>query len=170
MRLYASKIPAIVDGLVRTLVHSGDLEVGNLDEFKADIESILKEYLRSSRELTERAKDQLESRGLNYSELHKVKRQLAEDQLFGIGDDAVKWITNQLLELFMQSSFVEEIYAEDAVLRRKIQEILRRNMLIDEDLDREVRSHLKHLSEGTSSFEVEYQRQLDLVKRKHGLT
>jgi hypothetical protein len=170
MRLYASKIPAIVDGIVRALVHSGDLEVGNLDEFKADVESILKEYLRSTRELTERAKDQLESRGLNYSELHKVKRQLAEDQSLGIGDDAVKWITNQLLELFMQSSFVEEIYAEDPVLRRKIQEVLRHNMLVDEDLDREVRSHLKHLSEGTTSFEIEYQRQLDLVKRKHGLT
>ena len=169
MRLYASKIPAIVDAIVRALVQSGDLEVGNLNEFQADVESILKEHLRMSRDITERAKDTLESRGLAYSELHKVRKQLADDQGFGMGDDALKWISTQLLEMFMRSAFVEEIYAEDPVLRRKIQEVLRRHMQVDEDLDREVRSHLKHLNEGSSTFEVEYQRQLELVKRKHGL-
>jgi hypothetical protein len=70
----------------------------------------------------------------------------------------------------MRSSFVEEVYAEDAVLRRTVKDVLRRNMQADEDLDREVRRHLKHLEEGTSSFEIEYQKQLELVKRKHGLT
>ena len=169
MRLYASKIPTIVDGLVKALVHSGDIEVAHHNEFKADVDSILREYLRMSRELTERAKDQLESRGLDYSQLHRIRRQIAESMDFGTGEEGIKWIANQLIELFMQSQWVDEIYSEDALMRRKIQEVLHRNMQADEDLDREVRSHLKHLAEGTESFEIEYEKKLEAVRRKHGL-
>ncbi|HWB73848.1 MAG TPA: DUF507 family protein, partial [Nannocystaceae bacterium] len=99
-----------------------------------------------------------------------TKRQLAEREEFAIGDESVNWIANQLVEMFMQSSFVEEVYAPDDDLRRKLKDILRRNMQADDDLDREVRRHLKHLEEGTSTFEIEYQKQLEAVKRKHGLS
>ena len=170
MRLFASKIPHITEALTRTLVDAGDLETSNREEFKRDVESILKEYLRKDRELTEQAKDILEQRGLPYSELYKHKRQLAEREEFAIGDESINWMATQLIEMFMRSAFVEEVYAEDAVLRRTVKDVLRRNMQADEDLDREVRRHLKHLEEGTSSFEIEYQKQLELVKRKHGLT
>ncbi|MBK8236371.1 MAG: DUF507 family protein [Nannocystaceae bacterium] len=170
MRLFASKIPHITEVVTRTLVEAGDLEISNREEFKRDIESILKEYLRKDRVLTESAKDLLEARGLPYSELYKTKRQLAEREDFAIGDDSVNWIANQLVEMFMQSQFVDEVFAEDGALRRTLKDILRRNMQADDDLDREVRRHLKHLEEGTSSFEIEYQKQLELVKRKHGLS
>ena len=169
MRLFASKIPHITDVVTRTLVEAGDLEISNREEFKRDIESILKEYLRKDRVLTESAKDLLEARGLPYSELYKTKRQLAEREDFAIGDDSVNWIANQLVEMFMQSQFVDEVFAEDGALRRTLKDILRRNMQADDDLDREVRRHLKHLNEGTSSFEIEYQKQLEAIKRKHGL-
>lgn len=169
MRLYASKIPAIVDSVFRALLDSGDLETSNREEFGNDVESVLKEYLRTNRDITERAKDILEARGLPYSDLHRIRRQQAEALDFGIGDDAVTWIANQLIELFMRSNWVDEIYVEDATLRRKIRDLLRRHMQHDEDLDREVRKHLKHLQQGTDSFEIEYQKQLDFVKRKHGL-
>ena len=94
---------------------------------------------------------------------------MAEEQDFGIGEESLNWIANKLIELFMQSSFVTEIYAEDAAIRKKLKEILRRHMQADEDLDREVRRHIKHLTENTSTFEIEYQKQLELIKRKHGL-
>lgn len=169
MRLFPAKIPPVVDALIRNLVDSGDLEVSDRNEFKSDVESILREYLRKERELTEGAKDLLEARGLNYSELHRVRRSLAEEQDFGLGEDAPNWIATQLLQLFMASQFVEEIYADDQVLRDKIRKLLTRSMQADDDLDREVRRHLKHLAEGTESFEIEYQKQLDRVKRRHGL-
>ncbi len=170
MRLFASKIPHITETLTRSLVEARDLEINNRDEFKRDIDSILREYLRKDRELTEAAKDQLEARGLPYSDLYKTKRALAEREEFAIGDESVNWIANQLIEMFMRSTFVEEVFAEDAMLRKTLKEVLRRNMQADEDLDREVRRHLKHLEEGTSSFEVEYQKQLEAIKRKHGLS
>ncbi|PCC67636.1 Protein of unknown function [Nannocystis exedens] len=169
MRLYSSKISTIVEAVNKTLVDAGDLEVSDREEFKRDVESILKEYRRKDRELTDRAKDELERKKLAYSELFKVKRSMADEQDFGIGEEALNWIANQLLELFMQSKFVSEIYADDSVIRKKLKEILRRHMQADEDLDREVRRHLKHLTENTSTFEIEYQKQLELIKRKHGL-
>ena len=170
MRLYASKIPAIVESVFLQLVDSGDLETTNREEFKNDVESILREYLRTNRDITERSKDILEQRGLPYSDLHRIRRQQAEALDFGIGDESITWIATQMLELFMRSQFVDEIYVEDMTLRRKIKDILRRHMQHDEDLDREVRKHLKHLQDGTSGFEIEYQKQLDMVKRKHGLS
>ena len=41
------------------------------------------------------------------------------------------------------------------------------HMQADAALAREVRRHLKHLSEGTSSFEIEYQKQLEALKEKN---
>ena len=55
MRLYPAKITTIVEAVNKTLVDSGDLEVSDRDEFKRDVESILKEYLRKDREVTNRA-------------------------------------------------------------------------------------------------------------------
>ena len=37
------------------------------------------------------------------------------------------------------------------------------------DLDREVRSKIKNLSEGTATFEIEYQRVMEQMKAKKGL-
>ena len=48
-----------------------------------------------------------------------AKRQLAEREDFAIGDESVNWIANQLLEMFMRSAFVEEIFADDATLRER---------------------------------------------------
>lgn len=170
MRLYASKISHITDAVSRALVEPGHIETNDREEFKRDVESILREYLRKDRELTEAAKDILERRGLPYSDLFRTKRQLAEREDFGIGDESVNWIANQLLELFMRSQFVEEIFADDAQMRRMLKDVLRRHMQADDDLDREVRRHIRHLSEGTQSFEIEYQKQLEAVKDKYGLS
>jgi len=169
MRLYAGKIPHIMDAVSKALVDPGHIETSNREEFKRDIESVLREYMRKDRELTESAKDLLEQRGLPYSDLYRTKRQLAERQDFAIGDESINWIATQMIEVFMRSQWVEEVYAEDALLRRTLKEVLRRNMQADDDLDREVRRHLKHLNEGTDAFEIEYQKQLDAVRRKHGL-
>ncbi|MGB1275328.1 MAG: DUF507 family protein [Nannocystaceae bacterium] len=170
MRLYVSKISTIVEAIVRSLVDSGDLEVSDRAEFKVDVESILKEFRRKDREITEQAKDILEHRGLPYSDLFRIKRKLAESHDFGLGEESVTWIANQLVELFMQSQWVEEIYLDDSAIRRTLKELLRRHMQADSDLDREVERHLKHLEKGTASFEIEYQKQLDRIRRKHGLS
>lgn len=169
MKLYAGKIDSIATEIVARLTQDGDIEVTDRAEAELDVASVLKEYLRVDRELTERAKDILEIRGLGYSHFSRTKRGLAEKKNFGLGEDSLTWILNQLLETFMQSRHVEEIYAEDAILRRKIREILQKHMAVDEELDREVRQKIKNLEEGTQTWEIEYGRVLEQMKSKYGL-
>jgi hypothetical protein len=43
-------------------------------------------------------------------------------------------------------------------------------MDVENDLDREVRSKIKNLQEGTSDFEIEYARVMDQIKQKRKLS
>jgi len=169
MRLYPAKIEPIAVEVIDKLTQDGDLEVADPHEARLDVAAVLKEYLRVDKELTERAKDILEIRGLPHSHLMRTKRQLAEQKDFGLGEDGVVWITNQLVEAFMQSKNIDEVFADDAVLRRKLKEILVRHMQVEEELDQEVRQRLKNLQEGTSAWEVEYARVMDQIRAKHGI-
>ncbi|MCG8424297.1 MAG: DUF507 family protein [Proteobacteria bacterium] len=169
MKLYPGKIDTIAADIIGKLVDDGDMEVSDRQEAELDVASVLKEYLRVDRELTERAKDILEIRGLSYSAFGRTKRALAEKQEFGLGEDGMSWICTQLLETFMQSRHVEELYAEDVVLRRKMKDILRRHMSVDAELDQQVRERIKNLTEGTQSWDIEYNRVMNQMRQKYGL-
>ncbi len=169
MRLYAGKIDTIAAEVINRLTTDGDLEVSDGREAQLDVASVLKEYIRVDKELTERAKDILQIRGLPHSHLARTKRQLAEQKDFGLEEEAVSWITTQMLETFMQSRNVEEVFGEDVVLRKKIKEIVTKHMAVEDELDQEVRQRLKNLQEGTGAWEVEYARVMDQVKQKHGI-
>ena len=169
MRLYAGKIDTIAAEVINRLTTDGDLEVSDGREAQLDVASVLKEYIRVDKELTERAKDILQIRGLPHSHLARTKRQLAEQKDFGLEEEAVSWITTQMLETFMQSRNVEEVFGEDVVLRKKIKEIVTKHMAVEEELDSEVRQRLKNLQEGTGAWDIEYARVMDQIKQKHGI-
>lgn len=169
MKLYAGKIETIAAEVLRVLVQDGDIEVSNGPEAEQDIQSVLKEYVRVDRELTERAKDIMEIRGLPYSAFGRTKRTLADQRDFGLGDEGISWICTQMIETFMHSNHLEEVYADDATLRRKMKDILRKHMAVDEELDQEVRQRIKNLEEGTSAWDIEYKRVMDQMKQKHGI-
>jgi hypothetical protein len=169
MRLYSGKVDSIAAEIIARLTQDGDIEVSDPAEAQLDAASVLKEYIRVDKELTERAKDILEIRGLPYSHLGRTKRQLADQKEFGLGEEGITWITNQLLEAFMSSRHVEEVFSDDVVMRRKIKEICKKHMTVDEAIDQEVRDRIKNLEEGTSAWEVEYAKVLDQIKQKHGV-
>jgi len=169
MKLYSGKIDMIAADLIRSLSQAGDIEAGNAGEAELDVAAVLKEYVRVDRELTERAKDIMEIRGLPYSAFGRTKRALAEERDFGLGEEGMSWIATQLIESFMQSVHIDEIFADDATLRRKIKDILKRHMTLDEELDQEVRQRIKNLEEGTSAWDIEYKRVMDQMKTKHGI-
>jgi hypothetical protein len=162
-------VDLVAADLVRQLAQDGDIELSNGPEAEVDVQSVLKEYLRVDRELTERAKDIMEIRGLSYSAFTRTKRALAEERDFGLGEEAINWICTQLIETFMHSQHIEEIFADDVTLRRKMKDILRRHMMIDEELDNEVRERIKNLEEGTNAWDIEYKRVMDQMKVKHGI-
>lgn len=169
MRLYPAKVDSIADEIITTLTQTGDIEVSDNNEAKLDAAAVLKEYIRVDKELTERAKDILEIRGLPYSHLGRTKRQLADQKDFGLGEEGLSWIANQMLEAFMSSRHIEEVFAEDAILRRKIKDICKKHMQVDEAIDQEVRDRIKNLEEGTQAWDVEYGKVLEQIKQKHGL-
>jgi hypothetical protein len=169
MKLYAGKIPVIGAELVRALIEDGDIAVIDKGEAELDVQAVLKEYLRLDKEITEKAKDLLQKRNLPYEQFGKVKRAIAGEKGFGLGDDGLDWMTTQMIESFMQSPHIEEVFAEDGVLRRKMTDVLKKHMMVEEELDAEVRKRIRNLEEGTSTWEVEYQKALEQLKRNRGL-
>jgi hypothetical protein len=169
MRLYTGKVPVIATELVRGLLDAGDIEVEAPAEVELDIAAVLKEYLRVDRELTDKAKDVMEQRRLPYGQFGKIKRALADEKEFGLGEEALTWICNQLLEMFMHSQNVDEVYADDATLRRHMKDVLKKHMSVDEELDAEVRQRIKNLEEGTATWDLEYAKVMEQIKQKHGI-
>ena len=78
MRLFPGKVSIVATEICDQLSRDKDIETSAPDEVCLDIEAVLKEYLRLDRELTDRAKDQLESRKLSYSQFGRMKKQVWE--------------------------------------------------------------------------------------------
>ena len=170
MRLYSGKVPIIAREIVRQLTSLGHIEVNNREEAELDIQSVLKEYIRRDREVTEETKDTLERRRLPHGQFGKVRRLVAEQKGHEIGEDGILWMCNQILETFMQSQHVEEIFAKDSEMRRKMAAIVGRHMRVDEELDGAVRDRLKNLQEGSEQWDVEYKKVMEQLKRRQGLS
>ena len=69
----------------------------------------------------------------------------------------------------MSSRHIDDVFADDAILRRKIKDICKKHMAVDEEMEREVRGQLKHVEEGTRTWEVEYTRIMEDIRRRKGL-
>jgi hypothetical protein len=74
-----------------------------------------------------------------------------------------------MLEAFMSSRHIDEVFAEDTILRRKIKDICKKHMMVDEAIDQEVRDRIKNIEEGSQAWDVEYAKVLEQVKGKHGI-
>lgn len=172
MRLYGSRIPLVIKDVVEALVTGEHIEVlpENVKEVELDVESVLKEYLRAERQVTEEAKDLATSRGLDYSAHQKIKRQLAERKKFGLYEESVGYIAQQLIETLLHTSWVEEIFSEDHEIRRAVTPVLRKHMAADDSLDQEVRKRIKNLQEGTADWDIRYEQMLARLKENQNLT
>jgi hypothetical protein len=169
MRLYSGKIPTIASEVVRALLAANDIESESPKEVESDVASVLKQYLADEREVNDRAKDVLERTGKPQSEYQRVRALVADEKGIKVGDETLDYLLDQVVEMLMHSSNVEEIYVEDVELRRRMAPVFKKHMAVDAALDAEVRAQLRHVREGTREWEVEYARVLEQVKRKKGL-
>jgi hypothetical protein len=170
MRLFSSHVTAIATECVRALIASKDIEAEAPKEVEADVESVLKNYLSMEKEVNERAKELLERTNRGTSDYSRVREQIAETKGIKVGDEALDYLLDQVVEIFNHSHNVDEIFVEDVVLRRKMAPIFKKHMAADAGLDAEVRMQLRHVEEGTTKWEIEYARVLEATKRKKGLT
>jgi uncharacterized protein len=172
MRLYSSKIAVIAKEMVVNLVRDHDIEVADKtgqDELELDLQAVLKEYLRIEKELIDQAKDYLQQHGLPYSDFGKAMKTVSEGRDIGRGEDAIGYITAQAIGCMMCSGHVEEIFADDATLNRKMRAVLRKHMSEGQDVEREVRARMRNIEEGSREWDVEFQRLRDEISRKKGL-
>jgi hypothetical protein len=169
MRLYSGKIPSISAEIVRALLTSNDIEAESPKQVEADVAAVLTQYLADEREVNDRAKDLLERTGKPNTEYSRLRQLVAEEKGIKVGDDALDYLLDQVVEMLMHSSHVDEVYVEDVELRRKMAPIFKKHMAIDSAIDTEVRAQIRHVREGTREWEIEYGRTLEQVKRKKGL-
>jgi hypothetical protein len=169
MRLYKGKIATIVEEILGTLTKEGDIEVDNPAEARLDLEAVLKEYLRLEKSIVEEAKNRMELQGLGYSHLSQVRNQVAKERGYPTAEETLPYLLEQLLNILFYSNNVGEIFSGDADLRKKIAQILRKQMEVDTELDREVRSKIRNLQEGTTTFDVEYAKVMKQIKQRKGL-
>jgi hypothetical protein len=169
MRLHSARVGHIAADMIKALTANGAIECKAPAEVQRDLESVLHEYIRAEAEISERARDLVARRNLPHSEFGKLKRLLAEEQQVKLGEEAVDYILDQLVEILMHSNNVDEVYVEDVELRRLMREPLRRAAAAEEELEQQVRGRLKHVQEGTSLWEVEYRRMREDIKRRKGL-
>jgi hypothetical protein len=169
MRLYRGSVTKLSDEIVKALLAAGDIEASAPREVVADVEAVFNNYLDVEREVSERAKDALQSRNLPQTDLPRVKKAIAEQKGIKTGEDTLDFLLDQLIQILMHSANVDEVFREDHELRRTMRPALRKHLEIEQAVEQEVRSKLKHVQEGSRTWEVEYRRVLEEVQRRKGL-
>ncbi|MBM4279329.1 MAG: DUF507 family protein [Deltaproteobacteria bacterium] len=171
MRLYRKIIPKIAREIVRTLHSKSEVEVedGRMDEAELDLAAVMVEYMNEEEKLVNETKETMARRGFSQDRFAQVKKSLAEARGFKQGDDGVDYVLSQMLEALFNSKNIAEVYADDKTLRLFFKQVFEKYTGVDEELDREARSRLKNLREGTSEWEIEYPRVVAALKRQKGL-
>lgn len=166
MKIYRKVIPKIAKDTVRSLLASRAIEVedGKRDEAELDVAGVLVDYLNELDKVSADAHDALARHSLPAASLGKVKRSLAQSRKVVMGEGALDYVIDRIIEALFNSRNIEEIFGEDVDLRRQVTESLRKYLGVDEELDREVRGRLKNLREGTTEWEVEYGRLIDQMR------
>lgn len=168
LRLYYGQVPVVAQDIVKTLIKEGDLEVTpeNEPEVQIDAQSVLREYIRLDRELNDETRDIISKEGGSFG---RVKSRLCRRKGVDLHEDPVGYIIQQLTDIFLHSHFVDEIFATDRDLRKRMKPILEKHMSVQEELDEEVRDKIKNLEEGSQAWEIEYQKAMEKLKRTKNL-
>jgi hypothetical protein len=166
MWLTRAKLPALTSAMVKALVDGGLVETEAPDGVQADLIAVIEQYLRDEQDISTRARDLAAARGAPPTEAARIRKELARQQGVGVGDDAVDYVLAQCLEMLMHSSSVEEIFGQDHELKLAMRTPLRNEQAAAEQMEDVVRKRLKHVQEGSSQWEIEYQRVREEVMRR----
>lgn len=169
MLLPPNKVTDVAREMLQLLQAEGLIETDMPREVQLDLEAVLNTYIRTEQDLITRARQTLESRGLPNRDFGRVLRTMADQKGLKVGEEAIDYVLEQLVEMLLSSSNVEEIYAEDHELRRQLRIPLRKVGNVEEKMDQAVRAQIKNVEEGTPVWEIEYQRMMEEIRRRRGL-
>src|SRR3954470_15916308 len=147
MRLYPKVIPIISREAIQQLMQDGDIEVETMRiaDAEMDLSAIMREYLANEERVNQATREALERRGYDGSKFNQVKREMADVRGFKMGDEGIEYVINQMIEFLLISRNVEEVFSPDNTLRQKIHVVMKKHLDVDDEIDREARSRLKHL-------------------------
>ncbi len=171
MRLYRTRIPEIAHGVIDTLCNENDIEVEleNRTEAEQDLVAIMETFLRRDMELREAVKDRMARLNTPYDQYGKMRSTIADEWGHPTGDRVEKFLARQIIENFMISRFIDEVYTEDRLLFRKTLGIIRSFDVDERALREEAQAKVLNIREGTVEYEIALQEALREVKRRHGL-
>ena len=145
-----------------------DVAMENRSEAKQDIISIMEEYLRRDNDLRSRVREGMSDRAIGFENYGKERSRLAEEWKHPVGEEVGKFLARQIVENFMISRFVAEVYLDDGPIWRRVVDILRSFDVNEDDL-REGEVLIKNLRDGTVDYEIAFEKALRDVKKKKGL-
>lgn len=171
MKLYRSKVPEVARAIVEQLLRDEDIAVepASRAEAETDIVAICEEYLKRDNDLRERVRSTMASESIGYDEYGRTRSRVAEEWNHPLGEDVEKFLARQVVENFMISRWVAEVFTEDGVLWRKVLGILRSFDVDERALRQEAQDMIKNATEGTVEYEMALQRAMRDVRRRHGL-
>jgi uncharacterized protein len=166
MWLTRAKLPGLASSIVKVLVDESLIETESPQGVHADLLAVLEQYVRDESGISTKARDLAAARGAAPTEVNRIRKELARQQGVGIGDDTMDYLLAQFVEMLMHSGNVDEIFAQDHELKLAMRTPLRKEQAAAEQMEDVVRKRLKHVEEGSSQWEIEYQRMREEVMRR----
>jgi hypothetical protein len=169
MKLFSGKVDVIAADGARALLAAKAVEAARPKDVENAIAAELKRYLADERAVYDEAKAVMDRTGKAGGELHRVRRLVAEERGIGIGDETIDHLLDRTVDMLLEDDAIDEVFVEDGELRRLLAPVFRKHVNVDEALDAEIRTQLRHVSEGTPQWDVEYNRIGEAIRRKRGL-
>ncbi len=169
MRLLRNQIPPLAKKIVKALIDGGDIEAESPREVERDVEAVLESYSREVDAVQTHAREIVQQRGLPQGEFSRALKLAADKAGIKTGDEALDFVLDQLTEMLMHSTNIDEVFAADHDLRRRMRPFIMGAAEVDKDVDLEVRSKLKHMQEGSRTWEIEYGRMMEEIRRRKGV-
>jgi hypothetical protein len=111
----------------------------------------------------------MERKAIPYDQYGKVRSEMAEAWGHPVNDDVDRFLARQFVENFMISHFVEEVFAEDRDIYKKILDVLKANDVDERALRAEAEERIKNIPDGSVERQEALNRALREVRKKHGL-
>ena len=86
-----------------------------------------------------------------------------------MGDEVERYLARQIVENFMITRFVEEVFGDDRDIYKKVIETLKANDVDENALRVEARERIKNVKEGSVEYEEAFNRAMREVRKRHGL-
>lgn len=171
MKLYNARIPSIANAVVAHLSSEGCIEVSaeNRVEAEKDLIAIMEEYRRRDNSLREAVKEHMALHNLPYERYGKVRQELADQWDHPLNAKVEGYLSRQFIENFMISRFVDEVYAEDSELYKRIQGVIKQFDVDEAGLRAEAEDKIKNVRPDSVEYEAALERALKEVRKRHGL-